>query len=193
ADSIRNRSAIRNPQSAISTTGTRRYRKLANLDVAKRNLVPVVLQQDVALQLRAPARFVLELALRLGRHQRRAPELVLDHLDAIQPVLDVGAVDDDAAGVDLAGGLDRFVGGSGNRVVKRCGLAVRPDLRVRVPHVVDDLILVRDRSAPILGDEILHTAVRAGRDLPFELEIEIIERLDRDDVAAAGAIFTAGR
>src|SRR5688572_31608764 len=50
-----------------------------------------------------PARFVLELALRLRGLQRRAAKLVLDHLRAVEPVLDVIALHEDAALVLLAG------------------------------------------------------------------------------------------
>src|SRR5262245_31025131 len=108
-------------------------RQLANPNIAERHLIPVVLQKNVTLQLRAPARFVLELALRLGRFEGRALELVLDHLDAVQPMLDVHAVDDDAAGVHFAGRLERLVRRRGNRVVERRRRAMRTDLRVRMP------------------------------------------------------------
>src|SRR5439155_17053263 len=65
--------------------------------------------------------------------------------------------------------------------------AVRTDLRVGMPLVVDHLVLVRDRAVAfaILAHQILHAAVGAGRDLPLELQIEVVERVDRDDVAAA--------
>ena len=64
---------------------------------------------------------------------------------------------------------------------------MRADLRVGMALVVDHLVLVRDgaAAAAIFADEILHAAVRAERDPPLELQIEVVERVDRDDVAAA--------
>src|SRR4029453_8328859 len=113
-------------------------------DIAIGDLVAVVLQQDVALQLRPPAGLVLELALGFRRHQRRAAQLVFDQLHAVEPVLDVIAVDENPAGVDFSGRFQRLVGGRGDRVVECTGGAMRADLRVGVPRVVDHLILVRD-------------------------------------------------
>src|SRR4051812_28461286 len=46
-------------------------RELADSNVTEGDLVAVILQQDMSLDLPAPERLVLELALRLGRHQRR--------------------------------------------------------------------------------------------------------------------------
>src|SRR5205814_1862151 len=154
------------PYGRLLRTGAARRRQHAQSDVAEGDLVAVILQEDVPFELRAPAGLVLELALRLRRHERRALELVLDHLHAVQPMLHVHAVDDDAATVDLARGLERLVRRRRDGVVERRGGAVGPDLRVGMPLVVDHLVLVRTRPAPILGDEILHAAVAAGRDLP---------------------------
>jgi len=58
--------------------------------------------------------------------------------------------------------------------------------------VVDHLVLVRDRAAAIFGHQVLDAAVAARRDLPLELEIEIVEGVDRDDVAAALRILPGG-
>src|SRR5262249_15819431 len=44
----------------------RRRRQFAETDISERDFVAVILQQDVPLQLRAPAGLVLELALRLS-------------------------------------------------------------------------------------------------------------------------------
>src|SRR5205814_4892520 len=88
-------------------------------------------------------------------------------------------------------GLERLVRRRRDGVVERRGGAVGPDLRVGMPLVVDHLVLVRDRPAAILGDEILDAAVAAGRDLPLEAEIEVVEGVDGDDVAAALRVLTA--
>ena len=96
-------------------------RLLQRLDsnVAEPHLVAVVLQEDMTFELGAPTGFILELALRLRCHERRASQLVLDHLDAVQPVLDVQAVDDDPAAVDLARRFQRLARRSRDRVVQR--------------------------------------------------------------------------
>src|SRR5260221_14267615 len=58
-------------------------RQFLDSDVAKPHLVAVVLQQDVPFELRAPAGFILELALCLRRLHRRAFQLVFDHFHAV--------------------------------------------------------------------------------------------------------------
>src|SRR5712671_124044 len=78
-----------------------RGRQFDDADVPERDFVSVVLQQNVPFELRAPPTLVLELALRLRRHQSGTLELVLDYLDAIEPMLDVHAVDENATGIDL--------------------------------------------------------------------------------------------
>src|SRR5438093_2855236 len=167
-------------------------RQFPNSDIAEGHLVAVVLQQDVPLQLGSPSRLIFEFAPGFRSHERRALQLVLDHLDAVQPVLDVQAVHDDASRVELAGGLQGLVGGRRDGIIKRCGGAVRSDAGVRVAGIVYHLVLVRDRTAAILGHEVFHAAVAAGRDFPFEPEIEIVERVDGDDVAAAGRVLALG-
>ena len=62
---------------------------------------------------------------------------------------------------------------------------MRSDLRIGMALVVDHLIFVGDRAVAILGHEVFHAAVGAEGDLPFELQIEIVEGVDGDDVAAA--------
>ena len=62
-----------------------------DLHVPVAHLVAVVLEQDVALDLRAEAGHVLELALGDGRLQLGAAELVFEDLRAVEPVLDVVA------------------------------------------------------------------------------------------------------
>ena len=56
-------------------------------------------------------------------------------------------------------------------------------------RVVDHLVLVRDRTFAIFGHEVLHAAVAARRNLPLELQIEVVEGVDGDDVAAALGVF----
>ena len=61
----------------------------------------------------------------------------------------------------------------------------------RVQVVVEDLILEAERRVPgrethgqRLGHVVLDTAIRAGRDFPLELELEILVGCDRHDVSA---------
>jgi hypothetical protein len=136
----------------------------------------------------AEAGDVLELALRDRVAERRRVELVLEDLLAVQPVLDVAAVRADFADVPFAGRLDRTLVRL-QHVVERGGLAVRANLGVGVPLVVDDLILVADCRALILEDEVLHAAVGARRRLPFPAQVEVVVHLRADDVARAARVL----
>src|SRR4029450_3949233 len=59
--------------------------------------------------------------------------------------------------------------------------------------IVYHLVFVRDRSLAILRHEILHAAVGAGRDAPFESQIEVVEDVRGDDVAAVGRGLASAR
>src|SRR5438128_1512405 len=80
-----------------------------------------------------------------------------------------------------------------SNVVEGRRLTVRPDQRVGMSGVVDDLVLVRNRTAPIFGHEVLHAAVRALDHLPLELQVEVVEGVDGDDIAATIAIAAFGK
>src|SRR4051812_20754691 len=80
---------------------------LANLDVPVRDAVAVVLQGDVALARAGVLRKVLELARPHLFLPSAAPQFVLDHLHAVQPVLHVTAARDDPRLVPRADGLRR--------------------------------------------------------------------------------------
>src|ERR1044071_5057458 len=72
-----------------------------DFDVAEGDHVPVVLQPDVALRVFPEARMRRELARRdLGIPVGTA-EFILEELHAVEPVLDVVAVHDEARGVPL--------------------------------------------------------------------------------------------
>src|SRR5206468_9802012 len=49
-----------------------------------------------------------------------------------------------------------------------------------------------DRSAAILGDQVFDAAVAARRNPPLELQIEVVERVDSNDVAGAAGILVVG-
>src|SRR6266508_5094494 len=68
-----------------------RQSSFADLDVAERHVVPVVLHADVPSPRARVVREILELALADSPLPVRGPQLVLDELHAVQPVLDVRA------------------------------------------------------------------------------------------------------
>src|SRR5205085_9030228 len=76
--------------------------KLADPDVAEGGLVAMVLNTDASLCRPRIARMILELALRDELLPFRTVDLVFDQLHAIQPVLHVLAVRDDAGRVPFA-------------------------------------------------------------------------------------------
>ena len=158
-----------------------------DLDVAVPHAVAMVLQQDEAVLQLAEPRDVLELALRDGRAERGAVELVLQHLRAVQVVLDGLAVRDHAALIPLAGRAERPILG-GKDVVERGRLPVRSDLRVGVALVVDQLVLVADGRVLILEDEVLEAAVAAFRYTPLPGQLEAVVGRGRDDVALTARI-----
>src|SRR5262245_24171262 len=93
------------PSSCILHAGFQRLRSpVQHLDLegAEGDLVPVVLQGDVAGLLEAIARHRLELALLDPVLPVGAPELVLDHLRPVQPVLDAWSVHEDTRRVPLS-------------------------------------------------------------------------------------------
>src|SRR2546426_3649554 len=67
-----------------------------NPDVAESDPVAMILQADVAAHRASVARVVLELARFHPLFPVVAPQLVLDDLHAVQPMLDVAAFDEDA-------------------------------------------------------------------------------------------------
>ena len=102
-----------------------------------------------------------------------ALQLVVDDLAAVEPVLDVGALDEDARLVPV---IERQHH-SGGRTVERVGGRGRrePILAVRRVGVIQQLVF---RPAPInvvvfACGAVKNAAVAALADLPFELELEI--------------------
>src|SRR5882724_7510215 len=76
-----------------------------NLDIAGGDHVAVVLQTDVPGRVFPEARMRLELAARHLRVPIAAAELVLEQLEAVEPMLDVIAVHDEAGRVPCAAGV----------------------------------------------------------------------------------------
>ena len=69
----------------------------------------VVLEEDVAVVGFTEMGVNVEFAFGDELAELRGEALVLDDLDAVEPMLAVGSADDDAGGVPLAYGLDRLV------------------------------------------------------------------------------------
>src|SRR5882672_7862351 len=111
-----------------------------------------------------------------------APELVVDNLLPVQPMLDVRTLDDDPRRVPFAERLDDA---SGRLVERVCGgRGSQTFLPVRRIRIVEQLIL---RRAPVdvivlARAAVEDPAVAALPDLPLEFELEIAEFLPRDEI-----------
>src|SRR5258708_17640551 len=104
-------------------------------------------------------------------------EVVFDDFLAVQPMLDVIAVDDDPRLVPLAERLDHAGGGTVQGVGGRRG--GEPAAAIARVGVIEQLIL---RTAPVnvvvfARGAVENTAVAALADFPFELELEVAELL----------------
>src|SRR6187549_2327166 len=101
----------------------------------------VALDGEVTLRGKPEVRELPELARRDLRLPVRARKLIFDDLPAVEPVLDVRAVDDDACLVPLAVWLDDSCG---RRVQPEVGGGRgQPVLAVRCVGVVEELVLRR--------------------------------------------------
>src|SRR5439155_23723862 len=74
----------------------------SNFDVAEGDHVAVILESDVSLRVFPKPGIGLELAARDFRIPIRAPQLVFQQLEAVQPVLDVVAGDDEPRRIPFA-------------------------------------------------------------------------------------------
>src|SRR5882672_584353 len=166
--------------------GCRRLPQFTDANVAKRERALVIaLHRDVsALRAAIVGPFVELARLDLG-FPVGTSELVLEQLDAVQPVLDVSAVGDDARRVPLADGFQMT---GGRRVQRVRGAGARQSrFVVGALRVVEQLILGR---APVdvivfLGATIEDAAVARLADLPVDRQLEIAELVLRHDVGDA--------
>ena len=110
------------------------------------------------------------------------PQLVLDDLGSVEPVLDVTALHDDAARIPFAGSVHGPARDRIQRVV-RSG-AGEGALPVLVIGVVQQLVLGRAVVDQWLAlrSSIEDTAIAAVPNLPIECELEILELSLGDDV-----------
>src|SRR5437867_10425119 len=142
----------------------------------------MLLEADVPLGIAAVVRVRGELAFLDARLPVRTAELVLNDLDAVEPVLYVVPVQRETERVPLTRGFHDV---SGRRIqpVVRSGRG-EARLAVGMPGVVEDLHL---RSTPVNGVVVLarpveDAAVAIRGDLPFERQLEVLELLGGDDV-----------
>ena len=92
--------------------------ELADLYVAEGDGKAVVLKEEVAVVGFAEVGANVELAGGDDGPELGGSAVILDNLDAVQPVLAVGSADDDASGVPLAYGFDGLRFFCGNHVVE---------------------------------------------------------------------------
>ena len=156
-------------------------RQFPNPDVPEPRLVAVIGQHDATLDFFAEARLVLELGPGHGRLDFSAAQFVFDHLDAIEPVLDMFALDEDAGRVPFTRRFDGRFHAERQHVVKRRRLRAW----VSDGRVVHHLILWPRRRRAGFRDEIFQAVVRLRRQLPLPPQFKVVEFGLGDDVAAA--------
>jgi hypothetical protein len=174
--------------------------KLANLDVAEGDGKSVVLEEDVAVVGFAEMGVDVEFAFGDGLTELGGGAVVFEDFDFVEPVLAVGAADDDAGGVPLAYGFDWLVFCGGDHVVEGGygAVAVATFFGVGVDGVVKDLVLEADGGAvavvarSVVGvDEILDAGVGSGGDAEVDEELEVGVFAGGEDVAGVAALFAA--
>ena len=148
-----------------------------DLDVPERDLGLVLLQDDVAGFREAVVGPRLEFTVRDLCLPRVGPQLVLEQLLAVHPVLDVAPLDHDAAFVPFARRLGDVDGRRIQVVIgTRSAVAVLACFGIRMALVVEQLVLRPGEIARLvarrLDDAVHHAAVAAWGDLPVELEVE---------------------
>ncbi|MDX6464318.1 MAG: hypothetical protein QOE55_8015 [Acidobacteriaceae bacterium] len=172
--------------------------ELADFDVAEGDGKAVVLQEEVAVVGFAKVAVDVELAGGDEGAELGGNAVVLDDLDAVQPVLSVGSADDDAGGVPLAYGPDWLRSCCGDQVVEggHSAVAIAAFLGVGVEGVVQDLVLEADvgtvasvaRSEGGV-DEVLDAGVCARGNAEVDGELEVGVLACAEDVAGVAAFF----
>ncbi len=168
------------------TTPRALLRQLAYLHVLEPHVAIVVLEEDMAFDLVSEPGDVLELALRHRRLDDLAAAFVFEHFHAVEPVLDVVALDQNPRVVDLAGRLERSGALWREHVIEggREMLAAGPD-GVRGLLVVNHLVFVAKRLLARLDDEVLHAAIASPRQLPIPFQVKVVELGIADDFSPA--------
>ena len=120
--------------------------------------------------------------------------VVLEHLDAVEPMLHLGALGYDHTGVPLADALENPVRIRREDIVERCGLAVAvPALGGIGMAILEDLILLARGPIDLLVVEILDAGIRGSREAEVELERKIPELGHGHDISAAAELLVFGR
>ena len=121
---------------------------------------------------------------------------VLDHLEAVEPVLDVRPLRDDARGVPLADRLQvpcrrrieavgRGGAGQPRLVVGRFGIV---EQLVLGAGGVDAVVVGLAREIGILDAAVENPAVAGATDAPLELELEVAELILGDQIAGVSVL-----
>lgn len=153
----------------------------------------MILQSDGGGAFHSHAGVGLVLAAGDDALQLRAAQFALGHFAAIEPVLHVIAIHDDAALVELAHGAQCFA----RRVDQRVdGGGESVGCVVRVRGVIQHLVFKAHRAVAgvagikqggaffAFGEEVFHAAVAHGADAPLELKLEVREHRIRHQIAA---------
>src|SRR5690606_4486068 len=156
----------------------------SHADVSEPDRVAVVLEPDMALHPCAVFRPGGELGIGDARLPLVAALLVLEQLDAVQPVFDVRPACHDARLVPLAYRVCHVACG---RVEPEVGAGRRQRaLTVGVTGIVEHLHLGRGLEDVVrrFGATVEDAAVAAGGDAPLEYQLEVVELVAGHDVAA---------
>ena len=160
----------------------------------------MVLEEDVTVAGFAKVGVDVEFAFGDGLAELGGGAVVFEDFDSVEPVLAVGAADDDAGGVPLAYGFDGLVFCGGDHVVEGgySAVTVAAFFGVGMDGVVEDLVLEADGGAVALVaggvvgvDEVLDAGVCSGSDAEVDEELEVGVFAGGEDVAGVAALFAA--
>src|SRR5207237_3786170 len=129
----------RRPSSGVRRLRVCCLRNLVDADAPEGDRVTMILDPDASFTRPRIPRMILELALRDQPVPLVAPELVRDNLDAIEPVLDMTAIHDNAGRVPGPGRPRRITQRRLQIVIR--GGPLRGLQRLWVAAVIDDLVL----------------------------------------------------
>jgi hypothetical protein len=142
----------------------------------------------------------VEFAIGDDRAELWGRTVVFDNLYAVEPVLAVGALDDDARGVPLADRFNRLVRRGGDHVIERGkgAVAVFALLGVGVQGVIEDLVFKADvgaaafvASRQVEVDEVDDARVGARCDPKVYRQFKVGVLAYGDNVAGVATFFTA--
>ena len=155
-------------------------------DVFEPDFVTMILEEDLSCCDFAKLRVFVEFALlkRFFPFAGAGPNV--ENEFAVEPVLDVPAVDDDASVVEFVRRKELFVVSSRKHVVKITG-AMFVDFSFTRLGIIKNLVLAAEPFAVEIVEFVFDAAVATGLDFPMKIEDEILVNLFRDDVAPFSA------